>query len=102
MLRRAFLMRLKPGALDEYKRNHDHIWPELVAAIKASGIATMTIFEQDPLLIMYSEIADEKAWDELWHSQIHDRWAEVMNPLMEFRADGLVDSQPVTEIFHLE
>jgi L-rhamnose mutarotase len=102
MIRRAFLMKLKPGALAEYKRNHDQIWPELVAQIKACGITTMTIFEKDPLLIMYSEIESEDAWDKLWHSEIHDRWGELMNPLMEFREDGLVDSQPVTEIFHLE
>jgi len=51
---------------------------------------------------MYSEIESEDAWDKLWHSEIHDRWGELMNPLMEFREDGLVDSQPVTEIFHLE
>jgi L-rhamnose mutarotase len=102
MIRRAFLMKLKPGALAEYKRNHDQIWPELVTEIKACGFATMTIFEKDPLLIMYSEIESEDAWDKLWHSEIHDRWAELMNPLMEFREDGLVDSEPVTEIFHLE
>ena len=48
MIRRAFLMKLKPGALAEYKRNHDQIWPELVAEIKACGITTMAIFEKDP------------------------------------------------------
>jgi len=102
MIRRAFIMRLKPGGLAEYKRRHDEIWPELVAAIKASGIKTMTIFEHDPLLILYSEIEHEDAWDRLWHSPIHDRWGEYMNPLMEFRPDGLVDSEPLHEIFHLE
>jgi hypothetical protein len=37
-----------------------------------------------------------------WHSEIHDRWGEIMNPLMEFRADGIVDSSPLNEVFHLE
>jgi L-rhamnose mutarotase len=102
MIRRAFLMRLKPGGLAEYKKNHDQIWPELVAEIKASGIKSMTIFEDDPVLILYSEIENEEAWDKLWSSKIHDRWSELMNPLMEFRPDGLVESKPVREIFHLE
>ncbi len=54
MIRRAFTMRLKPGGLAEYKRHHDAIWPELVAEIEQQGIAQITIFENDPLLFLYS------------------------------------------------
>lgn len=103
MIRRAFTMRLKPGGLAQYKHWHDNIWPELVKELEASGIANMTIFEADPVLFLYSEITDEEAWDRLWHTRIHDKWAEeLMNPLMEFRPDGIVDSSVVNEIFHLE
>lgn len=103
MIRRAFTMRLKPGGLEQYKHWHDNIWPELVKELEASGIANMTIFEADPVLFLYSEIIDEQAWDRLWHTQIHDKWAEeLMNPLMQFRDDGIVDSSTLTEVFHLE
>lgn len=102
MIRRAFTMRLKPGSLGEYKRHHDSIWPELVAEIERQGIARMTIFENDPVLFLYSEITDQEAWDRLWHTETHDRWGEVMNPLMVFGPDGIVDSSEVREIFHLE
>ena len=66
MMRRAFTMRLKPGSLAEYTRNHNEIWPELVEKIERSGIATITTFEQDPVLFLFSEITDEAAWDRLW------------------------------------
>ncbi len=102
MIRRAFTMRLKPGKLAEYKAHHDAIWSELVAEIERQGIAQITIFENDPQLFLYSEIRDEGAWDRLWSSAIHDRWGEIMNPLMEFRPDGIVDSTKVREVFHLE
>jgi L-rhamnose mutarotase len=103
MIRRAFTMRLKPGGLEQYKYWHDNIWPELVKELEASGIANMTIFEADPVLFLYSEITDEEAWDRLWHTKIHDKWAEeLMNPLMQFRDDGIVDSSVLTEVFHLE
>jgi L-rhamnose mutarotase len=102
MIRKAFTMRLKPGGLAEYKRWHDEIWPELVDELAKSGIANMTIFENDPVLFLYSEISDPDAWDKLWHSEVHDRWAELMNPLMEFRDDGIVDSSEVREVFHIE
>jgi len=102
MIRRAFTMRLTPGSLAEYKRHHGAIWPELVAEIERQGIAQITIFEDDPVLFLYSEIQDEDAWDRLWHTEIHDRWGEVMNPLMEFGPDGIVDSHEVREVFNLE
>jgi L-rhamnose mutarotase len=103
MIRRAFAMRLQPGKLAEYKRFHDNVWPELVAEIEKSGIASMTIFENDPVLFLYSEIVDESAWDKLWRTKIHDKWSEeAMNPLMFFRDDGIVDSTSLREIFHLE
>jgi L-rhamnose mutarotase len=102
MIRRAFTMQLKPGALADYKNYHDNIWPELVRQIEESGIASMTIFENDPVLFLYSEIYDEQAWDKLWHAEVHDRWSELMNPLMKFRDDGIVESTEVREVFHLE
>jgi L-rhamnose mutarotase len=103
MIRRAFTMRLQAGKLAAYKHFHDTIWPELVAEIERSGIASITIFEDDPVLFLYSEIHDEQAWDKLWHTEIHDRWsAEAMGPLMLFRDDGIVESSSLREIFHLE
>lgn len=102
MIRRAFTMRLKPGSLAEYKRHHDHIWPDLVAEIERSGVASITIFESDPVLFLFSEISDEEAWDRLWNSEIHRRWADVMKPYMQFREDGIVDFGEVREIFHLD
>lgn len=102
MIRRAFTMHLKPGSLAEYRRHHDAIWPELVAEIERQGIGQITIFENDPVLFLYSEVTDEDAWDRLWHSAIHDRWGELMNPLMEYGEDGIVASWEVREVFNLE
>ena len=34
--------------------------------------------------------------------RIHDKWSELMNPLMEFRPDGIVASSEVREVFHLQ
>lgn len=94
-------MRLKPKAFAKYKEYHDNIWPKLVAEIESCGIAQITTFENDSQLFLYSEIYDEKAWDNLWSSPIHEEWAKCMEPLMQFR-NGKVDAGPLTEIFHLE
>ena len=101
MIRRAFTMRLKPGAMAEYRKHHDNIWPELVAEVRRSGIATITTFEADPVLFLFSEIEDLEAWNRLWTSDVHRRWGEVMEPLMHFK-DGIVDFGELREIFRLD
>jgi L-rhamnose mutarotase len=102
MIRRAFTLRLKPGALAEYKEHHDQIWPEFVEEIERSGIARMTACEADPVIFYYSEILDEAAWDRLWHTEVHDRWGELFKPLIAFNDEGIVDAGDLREIFHLE
>ena len=82
--------------------HHDAIWAKMTAELEKSGIADMTIFENDPVLVLYSVITDVEAWDRLWHSEVHDRWAVLMNPLMEFNSDGIVNSTELREVFHLQ
>lgn len=93
------MMRLRAGALEEYRRHHAAVWPELQEQIAASGIESFSIFEADPILIVSSEVADEDAWRRLWESPIHRRWGELMEPLMEFGPDGLIDSVELREIY---
>ena len=102
MIRRAFTMRLKPGAYDEYKHHHDNVWPDLVAEIERSGIASITTFRNGLELFLVSEIKDDSAWNKLWTSDIHREWAKVMEPLMHLTDDGIVDAGELSEMFHLE
>jgi len=101
MIRRAFTMRLKPDSLADYKRHHDNIWPELAAEIERAGIASITTFQRGLDLFLVSEIADEAAWDRLWNSDVHKRWAALMEPLMYLREDGIVDAGELIEVFHI-
>jgi L-rhamnose mutarotase len=102
MIRRAFTMRLKPGGLAGYRERHDNIWSELVAEIGRSGIAQITIFENDPVLVLYSEIADEGAWDRLWATEVHERWGAIMNEYMAVDETGAPEASELREVFHLE
>ena len=102
MIRKAFTLRLKPGALDEYVRRHDEIWPEMVAEIEKSGIKVMDAFHQDGTIFYYSEVEDEGSWQRLWDSAVHDRWAEHFKPLIAFREDGTLDTGDCTEVWRLE
>lgn len=100
-LRKAFVLKLKPGALDEYIYWHDNIWPELQQAIAAEGIAEITLYQIDDQIFLHSVISDPDAWTRLWDSDIHHRWAsELMDPLMFYRDDGVVDARELREIWH--
>jgi L-rhamnose mutarotase len=101
MIRRAFAMRLKPGGLAGYRGQHDAIWRELVDEIERSGIAQITIFENDPMLVLYSEIVDTAAWDRLWASEVHGRWGAIMNDYMAVDETGAPEFSELREVFHL-
>jgi L-rhamnose mutarotase len=105
MIRRAFTMKLKPGASEEYIAHHDSIpekWPKLVEEIRASGIAQITTFQNGLDLFLYSEISNEEAWNRLWNSEIHREWALLMEPLMHLDENGIVQAGELKQIFHCE
>ena len=102
MIRRAFTMRLKPGGLAGYKEKHDDIWQEMVDEIERSGIAQITIFENDPVLVLYSEIHDPDSWDRLWASEVHGRWGAIMDEYMAVDETGAPEFSELREVFHLE
>jgi L-rhamnose mutarotase len=101
VIRRAYTIHLEPGALAEYREKHDNIWPELVAEMKRDGIAQLTAFEADPIIFYYAEIENEDAFDRLFSSDVHDRWAELFRSLIAFTDDD-VDLRFMPEIFNLE
>ena len=43
-MRICFHLRVKPDRLDEYKRLHQSVWPEMLAALKAAGIRNYSIY----------------------------------------------------------
>ena len=49
----AFKMQLKPGMIDEYRRRHDEIWPELSALLTAAGIYDYSIFLDEDTLALF-------------------------------------------------
>ena len=100
MMRKAFVLRLKPGALDDYMYWHDNIWPELQQEIARQGIAEITLYHLDDMILLVSQVNDPDAWARLWDSDVHKRWGELMNPLMHYRDDGVIDSREVREIWH--
>ena len=101
-MRRAWVMRLKPGQEAAYKKKHDEIWPEMVEHLKRRGIHNYTIYRHGLLLFAYFEI-DENAPDA---SSAVDpvtlRWRKWMEPHMETNPDSSPVAEPVEEVFRLD
>jgi L-rhamnose mutarotase len=84
MQRIGFMMRIKPGTEEEYKRRHDEIWPEMLELIRAAGIRNYTIFRQGTTLFNYLECDDWQAvLDRLAKSDVSARWGEYMSDILE-------------------
>ncbi len=57
MQRIARIIRLKPEAIDEYKKIHAEVWPDVLSTIAACHIRNYSIFLREPenLLFAYFE-----------------------------------------------
>lgn len=105
MPRYAFKLRIKADAIEEYDREHQRVWPELLAKLKAVGISDYSIFRRGQDLVLCLKVADfEKAWDQLDRDPVNIKWQEFMGRLFE----PVPDKQPgerfamLQEVFHLE
>lgn len=43
-MRICFHLRVRPDRIEEYKRLHTHVWPEMLDALTAAGIRNYSIF----------------------------------------------------------
>jgi len=104
MERVCFTFQLKPGTEAEYKRRHDEIWPELVAAIRDAGISNYSLFRRGLQVIAYCECEPDAAtaFATVGATDVNRRWAEWFEDTIE----ALVDEQGnlfwADEVWHLD
>ncbi|MFO0807421.1 MAG: L-rhamnose mutarotase [Gemmataceae bacterium] len=55
MMRIGRVVRIDVAKADEYRRYHDEIWPEILAALREAGIRNYSIFLKDDMLFSYYE-----------------------------------------------
>jgi L-rhamnose mutarotase len=96
-------MQLKPGVVEEYKKRHDEIWPELAEAISAAGIYDYSIFLDEETLSLFAvlKLRDDNRREDLPNQPIMKKWWDYMAPLMEVHRDNRPVEWPLTPLFHL-
>ncbi len=103
MTTHAFRMQLKPGVIDEYRRRHDEIWPELAEAISAAGIYDYSIFLDEKTLSLFAvlKLRDDNTRDTLPQQPVMRRWWDYMAELMVVEPDNKPVEWPLKPLFHL-
>jgi len=100
--RSAFVLRVRPDKIDEYVATHRDVWPDMLRALKESGIRNYSIFRDGNQVFGYFESDDPAAAaDYLGRQEVCGRWQDAMAELLEERVP---DAGPpaLEEIFRLD
>ncbi|WP_405564464.1 L-rhamnose mutarotase [Streptomyces sp. NBC_01180] len=105
MQRVCFLLQVREDRIAEYRERHAAVWPEMRAALSATGWHNYSLFlRDDGLLVGYLETGDfEAAKAAMEATDVNSRWQAEMAPFFEALDGGRPDQgmKPLTEVFHL-
>jgi len=107
MRRYGMVIKVRPEKLEEYKRLHAAVWPEVLAMIRECNIRNYSIYHKDGYLFGYFEYHGEDfAADmaKMAADPATQRWWALCNPCQEplsTRAPGEWWAQ-MEEVFHTD
>ena len=94
----AWVLEVRPGYEDEYKKRHDEIWPEMLESLTQAGMRNYTIFKHGLTLFGYFETDDlKKTIAALAASAVDKRWSEWMAPIMKIKVVLEIGDPKVSE-----
>ena len=107
MKRYGAVIGVRPEAIEEYKKFHSAVWPEVLDRIRKCNIRNYSIFLKDDLLFGYWEYhgTDFKAdMAKMAADPKTQEWWKIMEPMqcpLESRASGEWWAS-MQEVFHLD
>ena len=104
MIRKAFVMSVHAGKVEEYERRHSPVWPELEETLEAHGVTSYSIFLHPGTrqLFAYAEIESEERWNAIAETEVCRRWWAHMVDLMPSNPDDSPVAEDLKEVFHIE
>lgn len=102
MERYAWRGYVKEGCVEEYRRRHDQIWPEMKEVLKQAGIVNYTIFLEGHDLFGYYEcrLGAEYAQKVQNESEVVKKWNEYMADILIWPKNKT--QSPLIEVFRFE
>jgi L-rhamnose mutarotase len=103
----VFLLKVRQEKIAEYVRHHEHVWEEMLQALRESGWHNYSLFiREDGLLFGYFETEESLAVAQakMAEREINTRWQEFMAPYFESPNNSRPDEMflELSEIFHLD
>jgi L-rhamnose mutarotase len=105
MKRVGFLFKVRKDRLDEYKEHHQHVWPEMLDALREAGWYNYSLFmREDGLIFGYFEIEESLAVAQakIAAKEVNTRWQEFMSPFIDANARPDETFVELEEYFHLD
>jgi L-rhamnose mutarotase len=101
----GFRLQVNPDLIDEYRRHHNAVWPEMLEALERCGWHRYSLFlDDDGTLFGYFETSGllRDAVDAMQHEPVNERWQKLMAPYF-ISGTAAADEQmrELTEVFHL-
>ncbi len=103
MERFGFKLFLKDeNTIEEYKKRHDEIWPEMIELLDKAGIKNYSIWNSGRELFAYYECEDKEKADRVQaESEIVEKWNIYMEELLVSEKDKDGNVIPVIEPMEL-
>lgn len=106
MKRVGFILQVNPAKIDEYKKHHENVWPEMLDALRRHGWHNYSLFlRDDGLMFGYFEAEEsfQASLDGMAREEINAKWQAFMQPYFE-AIDGRPDESMIEleEVFHLD
>ena len=106
MTRVGFYGRVDPTLIEEYKRRHGAVWPDMKEALTRTGWHNYSLFlRPDGLLFGYVEVPEslEASTQAMAKEEVNARWQTWMSELFE-GSDVPPDESfiELEEVFHLD
>jgi len=103
----GFILKVKPSLMEGYKQHHEQVWPEMLAALRASGWHNYSLFlRDDGMLFGYFETSEslKAAQDAMAQTEVNGLWQDMMSPYFEIPEGAHPDQMfiELEEIFHLD
>lgn len=97
----AFVLRIQPGMIAEYKRRHADIWPEMLAALRQTGVVHYDIFLHEPSGRIFGHMLRTHEPDPATPEHpVVVRWRAYMADVLEM--DGQKPArEPLERVFHV-
>jgi L-rhamnose mutarotase len=88
----CFTLQVRPDRLDEYRRRHAAVWPEMLQALRDTGWQDYQLFLRDDGLLVGTLVTDDLAAAQaaMEETSVNSRWQADMAPFFDL-PDGRPD-----------